>query len=106
MDIYNRDNLTEFLVALYGNQAHSWEINDEVAKQVILMVLETEKCSKAMDFIPRPHPYGSNPLSWLGKEAAKGLFRHLKNNKDQYAVCASKASLVWRSKIQMASMGL
>lgn len=105
MDFYSKEYLKEFLIALYGEQARPWDINEKVANQVILMVMETEKCSRAMDYIPRPIPYGSTPLSWLGKEVAKGLFRHLNDNKDQYAICYAVGSLGWRSKIQLASMG-
>lgn len=106
MDFYSREYLKDFLVALYGEQARPWDMNEEVANQVVLMIIETDKCSRAIDYIPRPLPYGSNPVSWLGKEAAKGLFRHLSDNKEQYAICYATGSANWRSKIQLASMGL
>ena len=59
-----QENLKAFLVSVYGNQARSWEMNDEVFNQTIYMLQESNKCTDLMDFVPRPMPLGANPISY------------------------------------------
>lgn len=101
-----QQNLRDFLVAVYGSQVKSWNMNDSVFNLTYKMVAESKKCSDAMDFVPRPVATMQSPIKYLSKIARGILLRKLKNNKQQYKICIKVASLKFRTAIQLASMGL
>lgn len=76
-----QENLKAFLVSVYGNQARSWEMNDEVFNQTIYMLQESNKCTDLMDFVPRPMLLGANPISYIKKLHAIFYYESLRTEK-------------------------
>lgn len=100
-----QENLKAFLASVYGNQARSWEMNDEVFNQTIYMLQESNKCTDLMDFVPRAMPLGANPISYIKKTARNILLRKLKNSKNQYKVCVSTSAAKFKTKLVLAGLG-
>ncbi len=101
-----QQDLRAFLSTLYGNQVNNWDINISVFNHTYKMLHESRKCSDLMDYVPRPMPAGQAPITYVSKSIRGILLRKLKNNKQHYKICVSTASLKFKSKIHMASMGL
>ena len=106
MDLYERQELQEFLVSLFGKQAKSWPMSEGIFNLTYELVEESSSCSSAMDYVPRPVPYGSNPFKWLTKQTREMFVRALKDNKEQYVVCLRAAAVRMVRQFQMAAMGI
>jgi len=106
MDLYERENLQDFLVSLFGNQAQSWPMNEKVFNLTFELVAESTACSSAMDVVPRPLPYGANPFTWLKKQVRGAFIRRLNENKEQYVVCLRAAAVRMVRRFQMAAQGI
>ncbi|OUS25995.1 hypothetical protein A9Q99_19655 [Gammaproteobacteria bacterium 45_16_T64] len=106
MDLYEKQDLQEFLVFLFGKQAKNWPMNEGIFNLTYELVEESSSCSSAMDYVPRPVPYGTNPFKWLTKQAREAFVRELKDNKEQYVVCLRAAAVRMVRRFQMESMGV
>lgn len=80
MDIYDREHLQEFLVALYGSQAKSWYPNEALFNLTFELVQESGECSAAMRYVPEPLAPGKNVFKWLAKEARTKFLAALAEN--------------------------
>lgn len=106
MDWYERDDLKEFLVALYGNQANQWPMTESMFDLTFKLISESGSCTRAMDLIPRPAPPTGRPYQWLSKHI-RGLFlRELKDNKKQYSICLKATALKMAGEFHMAASGV
>jgi hypothetical protein len=106
MDLYNREDLKEFLVSIYGNQANDWDMNERVFNLAHELVRETGRCSSAIDLVPRPMGPGQTAYSYLSSLARGAFLRYIKQNKEQYKICTSTVALKKLRSFQLASMGL
>lgn len=101
-----KQNLKSFLVNVYGQQANSWVINDEMFNLTYKMLSESGKCSDVMDLVPRPLAVGQNPANWLTKQVRSMMIRKLKDRKGHYAVCVKTSALKMKTSFLMADAGL
>lgn len=106
MDINDRDNLSEFIVELYGPQARTWTVNEKVFEIIYDMLSESSGCSDLMDIVPRPHALGKAPIKYITKEVRSSIIREIKDRKRHYTVCIKYVAANYRSKIQMSAMGI
>ncbi len=106
MDLHERQDLKSFLVALYGPQANGWPMNEKIFDLTYELVALSGRCSGVMDFVPRPMPYGINPMRYLKKELREMFLRAISKNKDQYIVCVKGAAGGMSTKFKEAALGL
>jgi len=106
LSYYTRDGIREFLVSLYGAQANSWNINNQVGAVVYEMVRKSSQCSATMNWVPRPLNPFSNPFTQIAKQQIKAFINSLLDNKEHYVACLRAASLNHKSKIYLASQGV
>lgn len=106
MDINDRDNLKEFLIELYGNQAKRWAINENVFQIVHKMINESSACTDLMDLVPRPHALGKAPIKYLTKEVRSSVIRKLKERKQHYKSCMQMVAIHYKNPIHMAAIGI
>ncbi len=101
-----KQNLKLFLVNVYGQQANSWDITDEVFNLTYKMLSESGKCSDVMDLVPRPISVGQNPAKWLTKQVRSMIIRKIKDRKGHYAVCVKTSALKMKTSFLMLDAGL
>ena len=77
-------------------------INENVIEEVEKLLAEAMKCSKAMDFVPRP---GIPSLSYIRNQLAAIVLRVIRNDKI-YDICKVNAANNFRSAIEIASLGI
>lgn len=106
MDSHEQDDLRAFLVELFQEKAEEWPMNDRIFNLVYELVSESTKCSKAMDYVPRPVPPGMEPFKWLGREARRAFIRRLKTGKEHYKICLSAAAYRMVRRFELAALGL
>lgn len=106
MDIYNREYLKEFLVALYGKQAESWHPNEQLFDLTYKLVAESGKCSEAMRYVPEPMAVGKSPFKWLKKEVRSKFLKTLRDNKERYVICLRGAAYNMAFEFKLAAQGL
>lgn len=106
MDLYERDDLKEFLVMLFGEQANNWPMTEGMFNLTFKLVSESGSCTRAMSLVPHPVPPTGKPYQWLSKHI-RGLFlRELKDNKKQYVICLRGAAFQMATEFRMAVSGL
>jgi len=105
MDLYERQDLKDFLVKLFGNKVNGWNMNEGVFNLTYELVAESGLCSGMMDFVPRPMPYGVSPMRYLKKELRGIFLRSISKNKDQYIICIRAAAFKMTTRFQEAAMG-
>ncbi|MEJ8857847.1 hypothetical protein WKW79_24975 [Variovorax robiniae] len=88
-----------------GVPTTSWDgtVNECVAGVFTTMYRETVKCSKAMAFVPEP-PMGPASYLWLATQLGGGAFKRIQGKLSQ--TCARQVINLYRSDLQMASMGV
>jgi len=64
MDLYEREDLKEFLVLLFKGKAQKWTMNEKLFNLTYKLVSESSACSNAMSYVPRPVPYGREPFRY------------------------------------------
>ncbi len=106
LDTHEQQDLKEFLVALFGNQAQGWPMNEGVFNLTYELVQESSSCSDLMDLVPSPHAYFSNPMSWMKKQAREIFLRALKDRKDHYVICLKASAVKMVRQFQMAAAGV
>ena len=105
MDLYERQDLKDFLVSLFGSKANQWRMNEGIFNLTYELVAESGLCSGMMDFVPRPMPYGVSPMRYLKKELRGVFLRSISKNKNQYVICTKAAAIKMVSRFQEAAMG-
>ncbi|HIO29310.1 hypothetical protein [Marinobacter salarius] len=106
MDIYDREYLKEFLIALFGQQAKSWHPNDELFDLTYELISESGECDEAMKLVPEPLGPGKNTLKWLSKEARSKFLKMLAENKEHYTLCVKAAAYRMAQRFHMAALGV
>ena len=106
MDIYDREHLTEFLVALFGKQANSWHPNEELFNLTYKLVAESGGCSEAMRYVPEPLAPGKAPFKWLKKEVRSKFLKTVQENREQYVICLRGAAYNMALEFKMAAQGV
>lgn len=79
------------------------EITNEVAAVFGTMLFETQKCSKAFIWVPKP-PGGRASITWLVRSLGRGLFNAHRNMLSQ--TCARAVIYKWQRQLDLAAMGL
>jgi len=79
------------------------DTNPKVAEIFGKMVLETQKCTTALNWVPQPSG-GKATISWVAKNFTKSVLRQLEEG--QSLTCAKKAILQFKSPLKLASMGI
>lgn len=106
MDIYEREYLKEFLVALFDRKAKSWHPNEELFNLTYQLISESGECGEAMQFVPEPLGPGKNAMKWLSKEARSKFLKTLAENKEHYVLCLRAAAYRMAQRFDMAAMGV
>jgi len=106
MDLYERQDLQDFLVSLFGKQARGWYINEKIFNLTYELVAESSSCSSMMDFVPRPMPPGASAIKYLTKQAREMFIRSIKQSNKQYIVCLKYTAYQMVRKFQLASTGV
>jgi len=106
MNLYEREDLQDFLVSLYGPQANGWPMNEKIFNLTYELVAESGQCSGMMDFVPRPMPVGASPFRYLAKELRGIFLRTIRQNKKQYIACIKIISLKMATRFQEAARGI
>lgn len=103
-----KEQLRVILGSIYNDQTvSSWTMNNRVYRVLVEMMKASSQCTFAMHFVPRPAPFGGNPTTWLAKEAVKALLRYFSDDENKhYLVCLKVSASKYRTKIQLAGMGL
>ncbi|QBG36896.1 hypothetical protein [Litorilituus sediminis] len=79
------------------------DANQKVAEVFGKMILETQKCTTALNWVPRPTG-GRATIAWVAKNFTKSVLRQLEEG--QSLTCAKKAILQFKSPLKLASMGV
>lgn len=106
MNLHERQDLKDFLSSLYGQQVNKWPMNEQMFNLTYELVALSGLCSGAMDFVPRPMPYGISPMSYLKKELRGIFLRSISKNKKQYIVCIGGAASRMSNKFKEAALGM
>ena len=105
MDLYERQDLQNFLVSLYGTQAYKWHMNEGIFNLTYELVVESGLCSSVMDFVPRPMPPGVSAMKYLAKQAREMFLRSISNNKKQYVICLRVVSAKMVNRFKLEALG-
>lgn len=79
MQDHDKRRVAEILDAFYKGAGHwvwNGEVNEGVAKVTAVMLCEASKCSKGMDYVPRP-PSGVPSVTWVVKQIGDIVVRRL-----------------------------
>lgn len=106
MDLHNQDDLRAFLVSVFGNQAKTWNMNEEVFNLTHELIKKTGRCSSAIDLVPRPMKPGQSAFKILTDLARRTFLRHINQNKDIYVLCTTSIARDMVRRFQLASMSL
>jgi len=106
MDLYERQDLKDFLRSLFGEQASVWHMNEGLFNLTYKLVAESGLCSGVMDFVPRPMPPGASAMKYLAKQARGIFLRTISQNKKQYIVCVRAAAWKMVREFQLAARGM
>lgn len=106
LSLEEKQDLKLFLINVYGPQARSWTINDEMFNLTYKMLSESGKCSDVMDLVPRPISVGQNPAKWLTKQVRSMILRKLKDRKGHYAICVKTSALKMKTSFLMIDAGI
>lgn len=106
MDIYEREHLKEFLVALFGRQAQSWYPNELLFNLTYELIEESGECSEALRYVPEPLTPGKNVFKWLTKEARSKFLKTIAENKEQYVACLKAAAYRMAHRFHLAAQGV
>lgn len=81
-----------------------WEMNEELLKVVTKMIKESEACSEAMDFVPRPRAY----LTFMDvkKELERMARSLLARRGASYWVCNLVSTYQWKMEAEIAGQGV
>ncbi|MBX2809851.1 MAG: hypothetical protein KTR20_14595 [Cellvibrionaceae bacterium] len=98
-----------FLVNLYKSQANSWDINVRMAHVIETMLREMEKCSKSMEYVPRPHGITKVGLTYIRKQlmkmAKRVADRRIFEIKKVPFSCKVFVARAWRVEIELVING-
>lgn len=78
-------------------------VTPKVAEVFGKMVLETQKCTTALNWVPRPTG-GKATISWVARNFTQRIISQLSDK--QSLTCAKVVIRNFRTDIQLASMGL
>jgi hypothetical protein len=101
-----KDEVRSIMLSFYrfaGVPEWRGEMNEEVAAIFGVMLNETQKCSKALGWIPRP-PGGKATIVWLATQLGMGVFNATRHRLSP--VCAKAAILKWKSALDVAGAGI
>lgn len=97
----------EMIQSLYkfANVFPVWDgdMNERVAEAFGVMLGETQKCSNAFGWVPKP-PGGRASITWLAMQLGSGLFNHHRSRLS--FTCAREVIYKWSRQLEMASMGI
>lgn len=102
-----KEQVREMIKSFYAFAHYplSWNgvVNEQVAKVFGTMIHETQKCSKAFSWVPKP-PGGVASITWLVKQLGRGVFYHYRPHLS--VMCAKEVIRQWNSVLIMASLGI
>ena len=78
-------------------------INEDVAKVFGKMLRESQRCSNALVWVPRPSG-GIASISWIARNFTRSIILKLKHV--QFSICTQRTILGLRSDMYCASAGL
>lgn len=78
-------------------------VNDRVAEIFAIMIFETQKCSRAFAWVPKPSGGKPSPL-WLVSNLTNGVFRT--HSQKLSVTCARQVILNWGRELELAELGL
>jgi len=89
----------------FANVLPVWDgtVNEDVAHVFGAMLFETNKCSSAFGWIPRP-PGGRATITWLVQQLGRGVFNS--SRKKLSFTCARAVIYHWKTALDMASLGI
>jgi hypothetical protein len=102
-DISQVKEMIKSLYDLAAVPAWDGDVTDEVAAVFGIMLLETQKCSNAFGWVPRP-PGGRASVTWVVRSLGRGLFNAHRGKLSQ--TCARAVIYKWQRQLDLASMGL
>ena len=85
------------------NVKFNGSINNKVAEIFGKMIIETQKCTTALNWVPRPAG-GKATISWVAKNFTRSVLRQLEEG--QSLTCAKAAVLRFKSPLHLAAMGV
>lgn len=99
----DKEHVRELIDGFYkAGRSGGWNrrVNEEVAEIFGKMLEETKKCTKALNWVPRP-PGGKASISWFVKNfsrvAASKLRDELSHTCAQFVIRNWNSSLIWAS---------
>lgn len=102
-----RDSVKKAINAFYKgagvNVTFNGEVNKKVAEVFGEMILKTQACSDAFNWVPRPTG-GKATITWVAKNFTRSVLEQLE--KKQSLTCAKTVIWSYRRKIQLASAGI
>ena len=78
-------------------------INPKVAETFGKMIIETQSCTTALSWVPRPAG-GKATISWIAKNLTKSALSQIETK--QSLTCAKTAILRYKTPLHLASLGL
>lgn len=79
------------------------EVNAKVAEVFGDMIFETQKCSAAMNWVPRPTG-GKATIAWVARNFGRSILGKLSDK--QSLTCAKAVVRNYRTKLTLASLGM
>ncbi|WP_024328484.1 hypothetical protein [Thioalkalivibrio sp. ALR17-21] len=102
----DRERISTVINYFWGEDtAAPHAVTRNVAKVAFEALQEAQSCTAAMDMVPRPGAtkagprYAAKQLAKIGKRIASG-------DTSQYETCRSQVAVAYKSRINMALMGL
>lgn len=96
-------NMIQSLFRLAELTPWDGDVNDEVAEVFGIMLSETQKCSNAFKWLPRP-PGGRATVNWLFIQLGRGMFGAFSAKLS--FVCARTVIYKWRRRLDLAANGI
>ncbi|WP_063881416.1 hypothetical protein, partial [Pseudoalteromonas luteoviolacea] len=85
------------------NLTFKGDVNDRVAKVFGEMIFATQKCTTALNWVPRPSG-GKATISWVVKNFSQSVLRQIESK--QSLTCAKEVVRNYRTKLQIAASGI
>ncbi|REL26256.1 hypothetical protein DXX93_06430 [Thalassotalea euphylliae] len=85
------------------NLTFKGSVNEKVAQVFGEMIIATQQCSDALNWVPRPTG-GKATISWIVKHFTKSSLRQISTK--QSLTCAKEVVRNYKTKIQLAAMGI
>jgi len=106
MDTYDKEYVSTVINYFWGpGTATPQSVNEEAALIAFEALEKASVCTDAMDLVPRPK-YGMLDIKYVLKQLAKVGKRIIQGDTAIYNACKGAVGVYYKSRIQMALMGV